>query len=377
MMSDYLGGVLSADGFLPHGVCISWSPALVSTYVLSDVVIFLSYFSMPLALGYFSYQRKDFPYRWLLILFAVFIMSCGLTHLMGVVVLWQPLYWLDASLKAMTAVISALTALVLWPLMPHALRLPSPSQLQALNAQLQAVIEDHQRTEALLRVANQELDDFAYAVSHDLRAPLRAMKGFSNALEEDYGAHLDATAKGYLQHIAVASTNMSNLIDGLLTLSRSTRKEIVRERVDLTAMAERIRDEFNKEAPERQIEWKIEPQMSECGDANMLESVMRNLIGNAWKFTSKTAQGTIRIYSQGHAGQPFICVSDNGAGFDMAHAAQLFTPFRRLHRQEEFPGIGIGLATVKRIVSRHGGVIEAESQPGLGATFRFALTTRY
>jgi two-component system sensor histidine kinase/response regulator len=158
-MIDELNRLLAANDYLPHGYCISWSPTLVTTYVVSDILIFLSYFSMPVAIGYFAQRRKDFPYRWLLWLFAVFIMACGATHLMGVVVLWQPLYGLDALLKAITAVVSVITAIVLWPLLPHALKLPSPEQLKRANEALQSEVMVRQQAEEALRVAKEAAED--------------------------------------------------------------------------------------------------------------------------------------------------------------------------------------------------------------------------
>ncbi|TRZ96961.1 MAG: PAS domain-containing sensor histidine kinase [Rhodocyclaceae bacterium] len=157
-MIDELSRLMSVSGYLPHGYCISWSPTLLVTYVASDVLIFLSYFSMPVAIGYFAQRRKDFPYRWLLWLFAAFIMACGATHLMGAIVLWQPMYGLDALLKAITAVVSVVTAIALWPLIPHALKLPSHDQLRRLNEELQKEIIERKRVEEALRFANEEAE---------------------------------------------------------------------------------------------------------------------------------------------------------------------------------------------------------------------------
>lgn len=226
---------------------------------------------------------------------------------------------------------------------------------------------------AELRAANQELDSFAYAVSHDLRAPLRAMAGFSQALIEDYGDQLSDDAHVYLDQINIASLRMGELIDGLLVLSRSTRAEMHHDNIDLSSMANNILTELARADPQRNLAYEVAPGLSARGDARMIDAVMRNLLGNAWKYTSSTLQPSIRVYSERKDGNHFFCVSDNGAGFDMAHSSKLFQPFQRLHRQEEFPGTGIGLATVQRIVHRHGGVIKAEGAPGKGATFCFSL----
>ena len=249
-------------------------------------------------------------------------------------------------------------------------RLRAEEEIHRLNADLEKRVE--QRTAELL-AANRELDAFAYAVSHDLRAPLRAMNGFSQALVEDYGGQLQGEARMYLEQITLASRHMGELIDGLLILSRTTRGELHRDLLDLSHAAEQIRGELVRLEPGRQVAWQIEPGMAVRGDARMLEVVLRNLIGNAWKYTVGTPSPLIRVYSEERDGSRCYCVADNGAGFDMRHSERLFKPFQRLHRQEEFPGIGIGLATVQRIVHRHGGEISAEAEPGKGATFRFTL----
>ncbi len=244
--------------------------------------------------------------------------------------------------------------------------------LRELNANLEQRVA--QRT-AALSAANQELDAFAYAVSHDLRAPLRAMSGFAQALVEDYGAALNGDARTYLDQITVASGRMGELIDGILVLSRSTRGQMRHEAVDLSALARRLGDELARGEPGRAVVLEIEPGLSAQGDPRMLEVVLANLLGNAWKYTGNTSRPEIRMYAEERAGQRWFCIADNGAGFDMAHAERLFQPFQRLHRQDEFPGIGIGLATVQRIVHRHGGEIEARGEVGKGAIFRFRLAS--
>ena len=393
-MLNELSRLLTVNGYMPHGYCLSWSPPLIYTFVVSDTLIFLSYLSMPIALAYFAWRRTDFPYRWLLWLFAVFIVACGSTHLFDVIVLWWPVYRLDALLKVATALASVFTAIAIWPMLPRALKLPSPLELQRANEALQVEIAERQRIGEELRLAkeaaeaglqkvtertaelaaaNQELESFAYAVSHDLRAPLRAMSGFSRALVEDYGERLEGEAKLYLEQIDLASRSMGGLIDGILALSRSTRGELRREAIDVSLLATRLLEELARSEPERRVSWRVEPGLQVSGDPRMIEAVLRNLLGNAWKYTGKTAQPEIRVFADVAGGKPGICVEDNGAGFDMDHAEQLFQPFRRLHRQDEFPGIGIGLATVVRIVRRHGGEIRAEGRPGAGARFCFTL----
>jgi light-regulated signal transduction histidine kinase (bacteriophytochrome) len=166
---------------------------------------------------------------------------------------------------------------------------------------------------------------------------------------------------------------MSDLIDGILALSRSTRGDLRRDRIDISALATQRLAALSGEDASRQVSAQIESGLTVAGDARMIEAVIDNLIDNAWKYTGKASAPAIRVYGETREGSPWICVADNGAGFDMAHAERLFKAFQRLHRQDEFPGIGIGLATVQRIIHRHGGEIEANGKPGLGATFCFKL----
>ena len=189
-MLDQLERFLAVGGYLPHGYCINWSPPLLTTFVVSDVLIFLAYFSMPAALIYFARQRQDFPYRWLLWMFAAFIMACGSTHLMDAIVLWQPAYGLTALLKAVTAVVSVVTAVVLWPLIPQALKLPSPLQLRHANEELQKEVAERKRIEEALRLAKEAAESanisksaFLANMSHEIRTPLNAIVGLTHLLQ--------------------------------------------------------------------------------------------------------------------------------------------------------------------------------------------------
>jgi PAS domain S-box-containing protein len=226
---------------------------------------------------------------------------------------------------------------------------------------------------AELEAANKELEAFSYSVSHDLRAPLRGIDGFSQALLEDYAERLDDTARNYLQRVRSATQRMGVLIDDLLTLSRVTRAEMHREPIDLSQLAGSIAVEFSAAQPSRHAEFRIAPGVKAEGDARLIRVVLQNLLDNAWKFTSRREQALIEFGRVHSNGKVAFFVKDNGAGFDPAHADGLFGAFQRLHSVADFPGTGIGLATVQRIVRRHGGQVWATGEVNEGATIFFTL----
>ncbi|MGI5835608.1 MAG: PAS domain S-box protein [Chloroflexota bacterium] len=239
-------------------------------------------------------------------------------------------------------------------------------EIQKLNADLT------QRAKELDTI-NKELESFSYSVSHDLRAPLRGIDGFSQALLDEYGDRLDDKGQHYLKRVRAATQRMACLIDDMLTLSRVTRHELMRKEVDLSALAADAAADLMKAEPERCVEFVIEPNVIAFGDPRLLTAVLENLIGNAWKFTSKHPRARIQFGTIAQDGSTVYYVRDDGAGFDMAYSEKLFGTFQRLHSQSEFRGTGIGLATVQRIIHRHGGRVWAEGAPEQGATFYFTL----
>ncbi len=249
-------------------------------------------------------------------------------------------------------------------------RKKAQEDLAASNQQLEARVA--QRTNEL-QSANAELESFSYSVSHDLRAPLRSMASFSQMLSEDYGAKLGPEAGQFVERIRQSSQRMGELIDGLLAVSGAGSKEIALAPIDLTAMAQEVVVELRRAHSDRALQATIDPKLSTIADPRLMRLVLENLIGNAWKFTANTAEPRIHVGQETTAKGPAFFVRDNGAGFAMEYAHKLFVPFQRLHRQEDYRGTGIGLATVRRILKRHGGEIWVEAKPNEGATFYFTL----
>jgi signal transduction histidine kinase len=227
-----------------------------------------------------------------------------------------------------------------------------------------------------LERSREALESFTYSVSHDLRAPLAAIDGFSRALQERAAATLDDRSGHFLQRIRAGTLQMHELIEGMLQLGKVSAASLEAGPVDLSALAQAVLADLQEREPARRVHATVEPGLSAWGDERLLRQVLANLLGNAWKFTSKAESAGIALGSTINGGRRCFFVSDNGAGFDMAHAHRLFGSFHRLHAAHEFPGTGIGLATVQRIVERHGGEVWAEAQPGEGATFYFALPRR-
>jgi light-regulated signal transduction histidine kinase (bacteriophytochrome) len=242
--------------------------------------------------------------------------------------------------------------------------------LQHAHDQLEQRVEERTKE---LATTNKELEAFSYSVSHDLRTPLRSIDGFSQALLEDYSDKLDPAGKDHLQRVRRAAQRMSELIDDILKLSRVTRSAMRRENLDLSAMAHSIAEELRLAEPDRHVEFAIEGGLIASGDSQLLGVAMQNLLGNSWKYTSRHASSRIEFGKSELNGKHPFFVRDDGAGFDPRYADRLFGAFQRLHTTTEFPGTGIGLATVQRIIHRHGGEIWAEGAIEKGATFYFTL----
>jgi signal transduction histidine kinase len=367
---------------LPHGYCFSWQRDLLLLHVLSDTLIALAYFTIPVTLWVFVRRRADLGFRSAFVMFGVFIMACGVTHVMDVWTLWNPDFWLDGWIRAFTAVVSLATAVLLWRLIPLALALPSPDSLRRANEELRAEIDRRQQYEAQLQAMNErmrlqidELEAMSYAIAHDVRGPLRHIDGFARVLGDRLGvADTEPASLSYLQRIRASVRHLSDIVEGLLAFSRASRAEMHLERCDTRALIDDVLEELAPELDGREIDISIGELPRIRADRTLMFQVFYNLIANAVKYTRGCNPARIRIECErGSDGQYTFHVRDNGAGFDMKYAAKLFGVFQRLHHASEFEGTGIGLANVKRIVDRHGGRVWAEASPGQGASFHFTL----
>jgi light-regulated signal transduction histidine kinase (bacteriophytochrome) len=263
--------------------------------------------------------------------------------------------------------VATLTALVLAA--SCAERKSVEEEFRRLSSELERRVQ--QRTSQLEGI-NKELEAFCYSVSHDLRAPLRTIRGFSEVLLDQYKAQLDARGQDYLRRTSDAGLQMDKLIEDLLKLSRVARGEIQHQQINLSGIAQQIAEELTKTEPTRTVEFAIAPNVSANGDERLLRLVMDNLLRNAWKFTGKKPQARIEFGRENGDTSPFF-VRDNGVGFDMTYAGKLFGVFQRLHSVSDFSGSGVGLAIVQRVVNRHGGRVWADAKVNSGATFFFTL----
>jgi signal transduction histidine kinase len=351
----------SSAAFIPHGESFLWSPGVVWLNVVSDILIASAFLTVPILLLYIYRRRHDFRAAPLLTTFSVLAIAFGVLSLLDLANIWQPLYWFEAAVKMIAAVGCAVAALMIWRALPGILSMPSDRQLRETN-------------ESLAR-ATRELEAFTASVSHDLRSPLTTIAGQAGLLELSMGETATDDQRRRLLRIQSSVKQMSELIDALLALSRISRHTLHREILDLSAIAEHVIAELRQNDPARRVEVKIQPGMSVHGDRRLISDLVTNLLANAWKFTSKTVDSHIEFGASATGYMATLHVRDNGAGFDMAYAQKLFKPFQRLHGPAEFSGSGIGLATVARIVERHGGRIWAESRPQQGAVFYFTLPT--
>ncbi len=405
--------------------------------IAADALIAAAYFALSAAMLYFARRRPDLTLRPMFWLLGAFIVAAALTHLMEIGTIFWPEFRLEDGVKVATALIGVASAIAVWPMMPRALALPSTQSLKDVNeflkqenayrreaeraatdakvsleqrvtarteelarsnVQLEQEVQERQRTEQALRYSEtllrrlhdeleehiaerteeltrtiDELHAFSYTISHDLRAPLRAINGFAAIMREEEAARLSDDGTALLGKIERNAARMGQLIDGLLEFSRLARAESSRDDVDMVALARGVIADLNEEYGERSPQVVVEALPAAKGDAAMLRQAWVNLLSNAFKFSSRQPAPRVTVSATDGEGEITYHVMDNGVGFDMAYANNLFSVFSRLHASDQFPGVGVGLAIVRRIVERHGGRVRAESWPGEGTTFHFTL----
>lgn len=418
-MSDWFSGFSEWFDltFMGHGHCYLWRSDLVLLHSISDTLIAGSYFTIPLALYVLVYKRKDLEYQWMFVLFAVFIFSCGLTHLVAVYNIWNGAYYVSGILKALTAAVSMLTAALIWPLIPKALALPRPMELQAANEQLQGEIarrslseshlervrielerrvdelthtkerleqeierrrtlelQEREKTEALRR-SNEDLEQFAFIASHDLREPLRKLMAFTQLLMTGKYGQFNEKGDQFVRYIREAAERMDALLNSLLNYSRISSRPEDDEDIHLGQVVAEACKDLQLRIEESGASVQVDELCHVHGNAVQLRQLMQNLLGNALKYRAPNVPPVIHIHSdvESQSGRCKVFVADNGIGFDMIYSEQIFDVFKRLHGRGEYEGTGMGLAICRKIVERHGGRITVESEEGKGTEFCFDL----
>lgn len=378
-MLEGLQRFFSTDGFMPHGMCYLWRPSVLSLHVVSDALIVLAYFSIPITLLRFVRARKDLVFNWMFVCFAVFIVACGTTHLMEIWTIWYPVYWLSGAIKAVTALASVPTAILLVKLMPVALKLPSPSALQAANAKLEREIADRQRIELELVKANRLKNEFLANMSHELRTPLNGILGFTELMADEKAGPLNSTQKEFCNYTLTSGHHLLQLINDILDLSKieSGRMELHAEHFDVKTAVDEVMVVAAQLASKKAIT--IEQQLSLPFKTVMLDrqkfkQVLFNLVSNAVKFTQDGGHVSIHIDTE----SPTVLrarVRDSGIGIKPEDLGRLFVEFQRLDtgRGPDQEGTGLGLALTKRLIDVQQGRISVESEWGKGSLFTVLL----
>jgi signal transduction histidine kinase len=412
-MTDWVLNFAATQGFLPHGYCFQWSPALLGLMVGSDAAITASYFSIPLALMAFLRARKDIPFNGVFLLFAAFILLCGLTHLVDLFVVWVPVYWLQAYAKLSTAIVSAATAIALWLLMPKLLRLPSNAQLHALVAKLEHEVAERRAAEQRLDELNRDLErrveqrnreleeslrererlmdadrarrvaeeadraksELLSRMSHELRTPLNAVLGFSQLMVAGgKNGELSSQHREWAQQIVRSGNYLLSLVDDVLDLARVEARaiELRKEPINLRRVLDDCAAMIMDQAKKRQVSLRIDvpaPAPVVLSDVRRLKQVLMNLLTNAINYNRPGGRVDAEVNVRGKELQ--IRVRDTGPGMTTDQLSQLFTPFNRLGREQERGqgGTGLGLVIAKQLVEALGGRISVDSTPGEGSEF--------
>lgn len=367
--------------FMPHGFCFQSRQDVILLHVASDAIVALAYFMIPLTLLYFLHKKTlRLSFNWAIVLFAAFILLCGITHVIGIVTIWKPYYYLEGFVKAATALVSILTAFAIVPLVPKLARMRSPEELEEANQKLQheivlreAAQEELRSSLTELKNANTELEQFAYIASHDLQAPLRGISSFSQLLQQRYRGQLDSDGQEFLQFIEAGSQRMHRLINDLLKLSRigSEKNATFTTKPLNWAVAQAVAS-LNTEIDESGAALDVAELPHITAEHNLLVQLFQNLIGNAIKFQRPGQKPVVRIHCEREGEQWHLIVADNGIGIPADQLENIFVVFRRLHGDDDYAGTGIGLSICRKIAEYHRGTITAQAS-GAGAEFHVRL----
>lgn len=359
---EWLHRLFSSDEFMPHATCYLRNPQMIRLHVTSDMVIGLSYVSISCTLAFLVWKAsRDIPFHWMFLAFGLFIITCGFTHFMEVWTVWKPLYWLAGYVKAICAIASIATAIALFPLLPQIFALLQEVKLSG-------------RRGADLEIANQELEAFAYSVSHDLRAPLRAMRGLSDALVEDHIKEISLPAQDYLNKINEAAGRMDELIKDILELSRVSRGTFDLTAVEIGAAVQAAKAQLTDDTERSGAVIRVESDLGKVrANPALLTQVIANLLSNSIKFMTPGRKPEIAISSRSDASSVTVTVADNGIGIEPEYQPRIFKMFERLHPSEVYPGTGIGLTIVQKAMARMNGSIALDSTPGQGTHFHIKL----
>jgi len=388
-MLEFLRALFSAD-FMPHGQCFLWRPEVLWLHVVSDGLIAGSYFTIPFGLAYLVRRRRDLAFHWMFWLFAAFIFACGTTHVMSIYTLWTPVYRLEGLIKAFTGLVSVGAAIAMVPMIPQALALPRPSELQLANDALAREVSERKEAEdqvrklneelelrvrartAELERSNKELEQFAYVASHDLQEPMRMVTTFTQLLARQYQGQLGADADQFIGFALSGASRMQTLIADLLEYSRSDRPEVNQTTVVNATDAVKAAVDNLKGLIAETGATVVFGELPELrASRTQLIQLFQNLIGNGIKYR-RDVPPRIEVAATRDGSYWVFSVTDNGVGIAPAYQEKIFNLFQRLHGRD-VPGTGLGLAICRKIVQSHGGRLWVESEPGQGSRFSFSL----
>jgi signal transduction histidine kinase len=388
-MLHFFSSLFKMD-FMPHGSCYLWQTNILLLHTISDGLIAVSYFVIPVLLVIFVRKRKRLSFSVMFWMFAAFILLCGTTHVLNIVTIWDPVYRFEGLVKLVTGIASVLTAIGLLKLIPQMLTVPLPEEMAAVNKALAQQIAINRQSEdrlrqmnaelerrvaertAALERSNQDLMQFAYIASHDLQEPLRMVSNYTELLQRRYATELNEDAQVFMKYAINGSRRMQELISDLLTYAQIERDAVPFREIQPSESVKRAIEVLRLAIEQHQARILVDKLPTVLGDEGQLAQVFQNLISNSLKYRSEAAP-EIRIWAeQNETGDLWtFFVSDNGVGFDMQFKDRLFNMFQRL--ENRLPGTGIGLALCKKIVQYHGGQIDVKSEVGVGTTFFFTL----